>query len=259
MGSPPRVGTVAWERAGGPPLSFPQRVALLAGAGGMVASHFAQRWRWRLGAMKVAPKVDLARWAPPDTRAAREVEQLLRGMSSPQMIDHSYRTYWFSAVAYELSEGPPPLDREALYVAALAHDVALFDPSPPPHERCFTVGCARRAREVATGAGWDADRQDRVAMAITANLNPSVPAGVYGAEAHFMSLGGRIEVLAEEWKVHPENLAEILARHPRGGMAKDALVHVAQERKRNPGCRFACLHPVFPYMLSRSHFTLDAG
>ena len=95
-------------------------------------------------------------------------------------------------------------------------------------------------------------------MAITSNLNPAVPVDVYGAEAHFMSLGGRIEVLAEEWKVHPENLSEILARHPRGGLAKDALVHVAQERKRHPGCRFACLHPVFPLMLARSHFTLDA-
>ena len=259
MGAPPRVGTVDWERAGGPPLSLPQRAGLLWGAGAMMISHFAQRGRWRLGRRRaVAPRVDLSRWAPPDTKAAREAEALLREMASPQMIDHSFRTYWFSCVAYEHAREKPPLDREALYVAALAHDVALFDPSPPEAERCFTVGCARRARQIATRAGWDGARQDRMAMAITANLNPAVPAKVYGAEAHFMSLGGRVEVLAEEWKVHPENLAEILSRHPRGGLAKDALVHVEQERKRHPGCRFAALHPLFGWMLARSHFTLDA-
>jgi len=257
MGWPPRVGTVDWERAGGPPLSLPQRAGLLLGAGAMTVSHFAQRARWRLG-RRPPPKVDLSRWAPPDTRAAREAEALLREMSSPQMIGHSFRTYWFSCVAYELAEKKLSLDREALYVAALSHDVALFDPSPPPSERCFTVGCARRAREIATRCGWDRERQDRMAMAITANLNPVVPAAVHGAEAHFLSLGGRVEVLAEEWKVHPENLAEILSRHPRGGLAKDALAHVDQERRRHPGCRFACLHPLFGWMLSRSHFTLDA-
>src|SRR4051795_6233091 len=107
MSSPPRVGTVAWERAGGPPLSVPQRAALLAAAGGMVASHFAQRWRWWLGRRgvlpaRVAPRIDLSRWAPPDTRAAREAEALLREVASPQMIGHSFRLYYFSAVVHEL-------------------------------------------------------------------------------------------------------------------------------------------------------------
>jgi hypothetical protein len=252
-----RVGSLEWERAGGPPLSPGQRAALLAGAGASLASHLARRWRWRLAPRPVA-KVDLSAWAPPDTRAARDAEELLRELSSPEMAHHSFRTYWFSCVAYALAAEKPPLDREALYVAALAHDVTLGDPSPPEGERCFSVGCARRAREIATRAGWDEARQDRMAVAITTNLNPSVPAELHGAEAHFMSEGGQTEVLAQEWRVHPENLAEILARHPRDGFARDALAHVAAERRRNPGCRFACLHPIFPLMLARSRFSLDA-
>ncbi|HVE83414.1 MAG TPA: hypothetical protein VND93_11225 [Myxococcales bacterium] len=260
MGSPPRVGTVAWERAGGPPLSPSQRAGLLARAGGMVASHFLQRWRWRLGGRRrFPPRVDLSAWAAPDTAAAREAEAHLREALSPQMVNHSFRTYFFSAIASQLArEKPdPPLDRETLYVAALMHDVTLGDPAPPPGERCFTVGCARRARQIATRAGWEPARQDRMAMAITSNLNLSVPAAEFGPEAHFMSAGGRVEVLAEEWRVHPENLAEILARYPRDGFARDALVHVALERRRHPGCRFACLHPAFPVMLAASRFTLD--
>jgi hypothetical protein len=260
--SPP-VGTLAWERAGGPPLSFLQRAGLLAGAGAALASHLLQRWRWQLGRRGVlrarpVPAVDLSPWAPPDTRAAREAEALLREVSSPEMINHSFRTYYFSAVAYELAEEKPPLDREVLYVAALAHDVALVDPAPPGGERCFTVGCARRARQIATRAGWEPARQDRMAAAITSNLNPSVPPAAFGAEAHFMSLGGQVEIMAKEWKVHPDTLAEILGRYPRDGFARDALIHVDRERRRHPGCRFACLHPLFPWVLSRSRFSLDA-
>ncbi len=72
-------------------------------------------------------------------------------------------------------------------------------------------------------------------MAIMTNLNAYVPLQEFGPEAHFMRLGGLVEVIAQEWKVHPENLADVLGRHPRTGFAADALDHVAREGRLNPG------------------------
>jgi HD domain len=252
--APPPVGSLAWERAGGPPLSLGQKLSTLGGAAGVVCSHVAGRIWSRLRPMRRPDKVDLARWSPPDTRAAREAEQYLRAVSSEPMVHHSLRTYYFSGIVYELSRVRHAIDREALYVAALMHDVGLFETPRPPNEHCFTVGGAREARRIATEAGWDDARQDRMAVAITTNLNARVPIEELGVEAHFMRAGGLVEVLAQEWKVHPDNIAEILARHPRDGFAADALVHVAREAEHNPGGRFACLDPLFPMMVRRAVF-----
>ncbi len=218
--------------------------------------RFALR-RWGFPQAAPPPKVDLAAWSPPDTRAAREANELLRAVSTPQMVNHCLRTYCFSAILCEQTGGTREVDRETLYVAAALHDVGLFEPSLAT-EHCFSVTSAREARRIASAAGWDEARQDRVAMAITSNLNSSVSARESGPEAHYLSVGGLVEVIAQEWKVHPDNLAEVLARHPRDGFAADALSHVATETKRHPGGRFACLDPLFPFLVRHSRFSLEA-
>lgn len=255
-----RVGSIEWERAGGPSLTFGQRLGVLGGVVGVVLLHYSQWFRWQLGrwgllSQSTPRNVDLATWAPPDTRAAREAESCLREVSSPEMVSHSLRTYYFSGILYDLSGVKQAIDREALYVAALMHDVGLFQASPPATEHCFSVGSAREARRIAKDAGWDEERRDRIAMAITSNLNAFVPPDEFGLEAHFMRAGGLVEVIAEEWKVAPGNLQEILTRYPRDGFAEDAIRHVRREVKLNPGCRFACLDPLFPMLVRTSSFT----
>jgi hypothetical protein len=255
----PPVGTLAWERAGGPPLSLGQKIGVLGGAASIVVADLAARLRWLLVPGRRPPKVDLARWSPPDTRAAHDAEKLLHEVSTRAMVDHSLRTYYFAGILYELSGSTQPLDREALYVAALMHDVGLFEDPRPPGEHCFTVAGAREARRIAAAAGWEAERQDCMAVAIMTNLNAYVSLERFGPEAHFMRVGGLVEVIAQEWKVHPENLAEILGRYPRAGFATDALQHVAKEAKQNPGGRFACLDPLFPMLVRRSKFSIEGA
>jgi hypothetical protein len=205
------------------------------------------------------PKVDLARWAPPDSRAARDAERCAREALTPQMVNHCMRSYWFAAVLCELDGGSPTasrIDREALYVAAVMHDVGLAKPRPPS-EHCFTVCCAREARRIATAAGWDEARQDRMAVAIVANPNGRVGRDEFSPEAYFFTEGGMVEVIAQEWRLHPDNLKEILARHPRDGYTTDALAHVRREMALDPGGRFACLDPIFPFLVRRSSFTFE--
>lgn len=251
------VGSTAWERAGGPPLSMAERLTLLRHASVVVAGDLFHRLLW---IPRPPRKIDLAAWAPPDSAAARQATGFLREGASAEVVSHSLRTWYFAGIQYELAASKPPLDREALYVAAVMHDACLTPRTPPPpHEHCFTVACAREARRIAAAAGWDEARLDRMALAITSNLNGSVPLEQFGAEAHFLTAGGEVEVLAQEWKVHPENLAEILHRHPRTHMAEDLLPRVAAEAKRNPGCRFDCLNPLFPFMVRRSSFGVAGG
>jgi hypothetical protein len=256
----PRVGSVAWERVGGPPLSLGERIALLSGTAVVVMgdAQARLRWRWSGRSTRRAPaRIDLTAWAPPDSAVCRQAEERLRDTSSAVFVHHSFRAYYFSAVAYEAAGKPVPLDRETLYVATLLHDVGLFEAARPPHEHCFTVGSARETRRLMSEAGWEEARQDRAAMAIMANLNPFVSIAEFGPEAHFFSHGGLIEVLAEEWKVHPDNLAEILARHPRVGLAAETKLLVRNEAHRNPGCRFACFGPLFSWMVGLMSFRAD--
>ena len=249
----PSVGTIEWERVGGPPLSFGQKLRLLSEACAIMVSDLGPRLRWLLGQSGLLPgrspeKVDLAAWSPPDTKAAREAEKYLREVSTLPMVNHSLRTYYFSGILYQLSEVKQSVDREALYVASLLHDVGLFQVSPPANEHCFSVGSAREARRIAKDAGWEEARQDKVAEAITMNLNALVPLDEFGPEAHFMRMGGLVDVIAEEWKVHPENLAEILKRFPRDGFAVEAVERVQREVKQNPNGRFGHLNALFLMM-----------
>jgi hypothetical protein len=199
-------------------------------------------------------KIDLDECAPPQTPAVRSAEEHLRAVASPQMMDHSFRTYYFSAIRHELSDNATPVDREALCVAALLHDTGLFDAD---RRGCFTVAGARHARQITGAAGWAPTRQDSVAMAITTNLNPFVALDRYGPVAHFLREGGLVDVLAQEWALHPDNLRELLSRYPRDGFADDTARLVGQEARRNPGCRFACFGPIFPTAIRWSTFSAE--
>ena len=166
MSRTPVVGSLEWERAGGPPLTFAQKLSQLGGAAVVLASHFSQKWWWQLGLPRRAPRqLGEEVFAPPDSRTARRAEEQLRAVSSPQMVNHSLRVYAFAMLLHELDGARVSLDREALYVAALLHDVGLFDAVPAAGEHCFTVSCARVARRVTGEDGWTEARRDRVAPA----------------------------------------------------------------------------------------------
>jgi hypothetical protein len=215
----------------------------------------AKLWR-RLFRAAPPQKLDLSRWRPPDSAIAREAERWVREVCTAPIVNHSFRAYYFAGAVYELSGAAEPLDREGLYVAALLHDVALARPRQAT-EQCFTVACAREARRLMTAAGWDPERQNRVALAIVSNLNVRVPLPRFGAEAHYFTRGGLVEVMALEWKLHPDNMAEILERYPRTGYREGILDHVSRERKLDPGGRFACLGPLFPMVVRRARFSCE--
>ena len=88
-GRPP-VGSLEWERLGGPPLSLPQRLGLLAGTAAVLLGDTGARLRWALSrpgitASNPLPKIDLTQWAPPRTEAVCAAEEHLRAVASPHI------------------------------------------------------------------------------------------------------------------------------------------------------------------------------
>jgi hypothetical protein len=246
------IGSADWERAGGPPVTRLQHAGLLAGMVCVLLGHGGS-WLGSAFVRRPAYLVDLESWAPPDSRVAREAEELLVDTSSTEFVNHSYRSYYFSAITCDIAGLTHLVDREVLYTSALLHDIGLFT-EPADGEHCFTVAGARLARELVAGHGWDAERTDRLAMAITANLNPFVPKKVFGLEAYLFRRGGLVDVLAQGWKVHPRNLDQILKAYPRDGFATETDRRVAAEVERNPKCRFAAFGPAFPFLVRSMHF-----
>jgi hypothetical protein len=224
-------------------------VGILAGMAAVIAADTMGR----VGLAKRAPLVDLDPWAPPDTEAVRTAYDLASRALSPAYLEHSRRCVLFSAVAHAQLCPSEPVDLEALHVAVMLHDVGLFLPAEPG-ERCFTVTGARHARRLLEAAGWDLKRIDAVATAITANLNPFVSARTFGDLAHLFRVGGLIDVMAQGWKVHPDNLASILSAHPRGELGSETRALVKAEVARHPRCRFATFGPVFPALVARRTF-----
>lgn len=251
-GSALRVGSTEWERAGGPPVTRLQHAGLLVGMAAVLLGH-AGSWFSSAFVRRPAYLVDLEAWAPPDSVVAREAEELLLDTSSTEFVNHSYRSYYFSAITCDIAGLSHLVDREVLYTSVLLHDVGLFV-EPIESEHCFTVTGARLARELVARHGWDAERTDRLAAAITANLNPFVSKDVFGLEASLFRRGGLVDVLAQGWKVHPRNLDQVLAAYPRDGFAVETQRRVKAEVERNPRCRFAAYGPAFPLLVRSMHF-----
>jgi HD domain len=117
----------------------------------------------------------------PDSRFAREAEELLR-MSSPDFLtNHCYRSYaWAVALA---EHDRVRFDPELLYIAALLHDLGLVDRFDTGG--CFEEDGARVAADLAAVEGWSAERTEALAEAI--RLHVAVESAIDdGPEAYLL-------------------------------------------------------------------------
>ena len=144
----------------------------------------------RLSRRRLA-QVDLDRLPVPDTRAAKDAEEICRALPA-HIANHSHRTYLWGAVlaAHDGIEYDP----ELLYVACLLHDAGLPAAVEAGDERCFTVRSSELASERSAAAGWSPARQDALAESITLHLNPSVGVDL-GPEAHLVNAGAALDIV----------------------------------------------------------------
>ena len=160
------VGTCAWAAAGGPALSAKQKLGMLAGVVVDFLLETPPNLLWSLaqqGLLRARYPSAVTLPALPDTAVVKAAAEALReyGQDHNDMVEHSFRCYYFAEALYQLDGSRAPLDHEALAVAMLLHDVGLFTPAVKalPYKE-FTVRSAAVARQIAEEAGWPAERLD---------------------------------------------------------------------------------------------------
>jgi hypothetical protein len=156
----------------------------------------------------------------PETPAVAEATRLIQETTSPLIYHHSRRAFFFSLIhARQLGVKPDP---ELLYVAAMFHDSGLLTPFSAVEQR-FEVDGADHARTFLLDRGFSTAAAETVWTAIALHTTPGIP-GRMAPEIATMQLGVLTDVLGFGLdRLDHDQLAEILAAHPRGDFKNEFL------------------------------------
>lgn len=183
-----------------------------------------------------ALRTQIAGISIPDTALAREAASIARDSEPAEIFNHSLRTFLFAELAAAKTHRAH--DAEALYVAAILHDVGLSSRYMTDTER-FEVDGANAARRLLERHGVDTTRADLIWDAISLHdqggiarwKQPEVALLNVGVSADF---GGHLELLESS------QIRAVLAAAPRDGFVPAFLEAVAAVAKRKPQATGAC-------------------
>ena len=173
--------------------------------------------------------------APPSLVAARALEAAA-AVSSPALLAHSRRS---AALAVDLGrrEGLA-FDHDLLFVAAALHDLGLTSPFDS-HTEPFERAGGEVARVFATGAGWSAERAQRVVDVIVRHMWPAVSADL-DVEGHLLERATSLDVSGVGGDDWPGELVDALvARVPRDGFGVEFAGSMSTQAHRKPGSEAA--------------------
>ena len=168
----------------------------------------------------------------PDTLAARGALELARQYQSAAITAHALRS-WIWAEAFARIDGLGEVDHELLYVAAVLHDigtVTAFDNHTISYEHAGGhVGVALTA-----GAGWPAERRERVLEVIVRHNWPRVDPAM-DAEGYLLEVATGLDISGARPEARPEAFRrEVLSVYPRGTLAAEFGACVIDQAARKP-------------------------
>jgi hypothetical protein len=183
-----------------------------------------------------AANVDLDTFKAPDSLFAREAEQACAELPA-SLVGHSYRT-WLFGRALAVVDGNE-LDIELFYCGSLLHDHGIAQPTPG---RDFTLASAERTLTCATTTGVGDDRAQTLADAICVHTTPGVAVDRDGALGCYLQWGAMVDGAGLRiWDVAPDNVTEILHRHPRVDFKRQLVAMMRAEAAAVPKGRFGLL------------------
>jgi hypothetical protein len=167
----------------------------------------------------------------PDTATSAAALEVASAYQSPALLNHSLRAYVWAA-AHGTERGIH-FDPELLYVAALFHDLGLA-PVFDSHTVSFEEAGGHVARVFAAGAGWPAERGERLGEVIVRHMWPEVE--VSGdPEGHLLARATGTEVVGRNVDdFTPGFRAQVLERYPRLDLAKEFLACFEAQAERKP-------------------------
>jgi HD superfamily phosphodiesterase len=167
----------------------------------------------------------------PATAAAVAALEVASAYQAPALLNHSSRAYvWAAADGMARGIG---FDPELLYVAAMFHDIGLvsvFD----SHTVAFEEAGGQVARVFAAGAGWPAERRERLPEVIIRHMWPQVDVSM-DPEGHLLARSTAAEIVGrnlDDWA--DDFKAEVLERYPRLDLTKDFLACFQAQAERKP-------------------------
>ncbi|MEU9886744.1 HD domain-containing protein [Sphaerisporangium sp. NPDC051011] len=170
--------------------------------------------------------------AIPASPAARMAHEVAAAYCSPALLNHSVRSYLWSA-SYAALNGIA-FDAELLYVSSLLHDIGLvkeFDSHTVPFEEAgghvAWVFCA--------GAGWAPERRARAAQIVVRHMWDEVDVSA-DPESHLLELATSLDISGRRPGDWPGDFrAEVLRRHPRLDLGTEFLACFRDQAERKPG------------------------
>ncbi|MEU8776812.1 HD domain-containing protein [Streptomyces sp. NPDC048606] len=174
-----------------------------------------------------APTVPTA----PDTAACAAALEVAAAYCTPALLNHSVRSYVW-ACAYADARGIA-YDAELLYVAALLHDLGLT-PEFDSHTVPFDEAGGHVAWVFAAGAGWPAERRRRLSEVIVRHMWDAVDVDL-DPEGHLLERATGVDISGRNAEDFTDAFrAEVLARHPREGLAQEFLACFRDQAARKP-------------------------
>jgi HD domain len=167
----------------------------------------------------------------PDTAAAAAALEVTSAYQSPALVNHSLRAYLWAA-AHGMTRGIG-FDPELLYVAALFHDLGLV-PAFDSYAVSFEEAGGHVARVFAAGAGWPAERRERLAEVIIRHMWLKVDVTA-DPEGYLLARATKTEIIGTNVNDFPPGFrAEVLERHPRLDITENFLACIEAQAKRKP-------------------------
>ena len=168
----------------------------------------------------------------PDSRLARQAEDLIRAVQPLFLTNHAFRSHFLAVALADRDQ--IGFDTELLYVASLLHDVGLveeFDTGA-----CFEEDGAAAATRLASLEGWPPERADALAEAIRLHVATNVELGD-GAEAFLLWHSTALDVGGDRHgDVRAATVSAVLAAYPRLDFKEGFTELIADQAKRKPGC-----------------------
>jgi hypothetical protein len=210
-----KLGTLEWSERNNGALTAKEKLHIVRNLAFLAAREASDVLWDRLGLIKPAD-LKLSDFTPPDTRMAKEADELARATHTQDLLFHSYRTYYFGAVL--ASYHKLKYDRELHFTAAILHDIGVTKARTIPlTECCFAVTGGRQARDFLITKGHPAERAQIVGDAISAHMNLYVPVEEYGAEAALIAKGAICDLFGfESRRIHSKVKMSLLHTYPAG-------------------------------------------
>jgi hypothetical protein len=177
--------------------------------------------------------------AVPDSRLAREADELIRSVESDLLYYHSLRVYSFGAL--QGNRQGLSYDPELLYVGAMFHDIGLVEGHRSAHDR-FEVDGANAAREFLAGHGVTGDALRIVWDAIALHTTPGIPEHKE-PEVALVTAGVELDVLGLGYDdISAEDREAVLAAYPRVDFKESIIQAFADGMAHRPETTFGTMN-----------------